>query len=169
MYHSHVDEQRHHRAGLAGAIVVRDGPPAAPTSEHLFFIKSARGSRGPFPMEINGQVNPDTVVLRVGRPYRFRFVNLAVTSPNATVHLTARPDSSLENLRDTMHVQWRPMAKDGADLPEQSRALLPAQQLVSIGETYDFQVRPLAPGELRIEVRPVSAGRLFVRVPVRVE
>ena len=25
IYHSHVDEQRHHRAGLAGAIVVRDG------------------------------------------------------------------------------------------------------------------------------------------------
>ena len=120
-------------------------------------------------MEINGQVNPDTVVLRVGRPYRFRFVGLSVTSPNATVYLTARPDSSLENLRDTMLVQWRPLAKDGADLPERSRTLRPAQQLVSIGETYDFEFQPLARGELRIEVRPLSAGRLFVRVPVRVE
>src|SRR5687767_13613583 len=119
IYHSHVDEPRHHRAGLGGAIVVRDGRPAAPGNEHLFFIKSARGSTGTSPMEINGLVNPDTIVLRRGETYRFRFVNLAVTSPNATVYLTARPDSSLENLRDTMLVQWRPIAKDGADLPPQ--------------------------------------------------
>ena len=169
IYHSHVDEPRHHRAGLGGAIIVRDGRPVAPANEHLFFIKSARGSTGTSPMEVNGQVNPDTIVLRRGQAYRLRFVNLAVTSPNATVYLTARPDSSLENLRDTMLVQWRPVAKDGADLPQQSRTLRPAQQLVSIGETFDFEVQPLVRGELRIEVRPVSAGRLFVRVPVRVE
>jgi FtsP/CotA-like multicopper oxidase with cupredoxin domain len=169
IYHSHVDEPRHHRAGLAGAIVVRDGRPVPPANEHLFFIKSARGSSGTSPMEINGQVNPDTVVLRRGQAYRFRFVNLAVTSPNATVYLTARPDSSLENLRDTMLVQWRPIAKDGAVVPQARRTLRPAQQLVSIGETFDFEVQPLVRGELRIEVRPVSAGRLFVRIPVRVE
>ena len=120
-------------------------------------------------MEINGQVNPDTTVLRVGLRYRFRFVNLPVTSPNATVYLTARPDSSLANLRDSMLVQWRPLAKDGWELPVENRELRPAQQIISIGETYDFEVQPLARGELRIEVRPPSAGRLFVRVPVRVE
>jgi FtsP/CotA-like multicopper oxidase with cupredoxin domain len=169
IYHSHIDEPRHHRAGLAGALIVRDAPPTDPSAEHLFFIKSARGSSEPFPMEINGQVNPDTIVLRVGRSYRFRFIGLSVTSPNATVYLTARPDSSLQNLRDTMLVQWRPRAKDGADIPEGNRTLRPAQQLVSIGETHDFEFQPLARGELRIEVRPPSAGRLFVRVPVRVE
>jgi hypothetical protein len=120
-------------------------------------------------MEINGAVNPDTVVLKVGRRYRFRFIGLSVTSPNATVYLTARPDSSLMNLRDTMLVQWRRLAKDGADLPERDRTLRPAQQVVSIGETHDIEFQPLERGELRIEVRPPSAGRLFVRVPVRVE
>ena len=169
MYHSHVDEPRHHRAGLAGALIVRDGPTRAPATEHVLFIKSARASIGTYPMEVNGQVNPDTIVLRAGRAYRFRFVNLAVTSPNATLFLTARADSSLENLRDTMLLRWRPLAKDGADLPAPSRALRPAQQLISMGETYDFEVQPVARGELRLEVRPVSAGRLFVRVPVRVE
>lgn len=169
IYHSHVDEPRHHRAGLAGALIVRDRAPVDPTAEHLFFIKSARGSRESFPMEINGAVNPDTIVLKVGRRYRFRFIGLSVTSPNATVYLTARPDSSLMNLRDTMLVQWRLLAKDGADLPERDRTLRPAQQAVSIGETYDVEFQPLVRGELRIEVRPPSAGRLFVRVPVRVE
>jgi len=169
MYHSHVDEPRHHRAGLAGALIVHDAPGTPKAAEHLFFIKSARGSTGNYPMEINGLVNPDTIVLKVGGAYRFRFVNLSVTSPNAILYLTARRDSSFENLRDTMLVQWRPLAKDGADLPLSGRTLRTAQQLISIGETFDFEVRPLARGELRIEVRPVSAGTLFVRVPVRVE
>lgn len=169
IYHSHVDEARHHRAGLAGALVVRDRAPADSMPEHLFFIKSARGSNQSYPMEVNGRVDPDTVALRVGQRYRFRFVGLSVTSPNATVYLTARPDSSSANLRDTMLVRWRPLAKDGADLPERARTLRPAQQLVSIGETRDVEFRPLARGTLRLEVRPPSPGRLFVRVPMRVE
>jgi FtsP/CotA-like multicopper oxidase with cupredoxin domain len=169
IYHSHVDEPRHHRAGLAGALIVRDGALADPTSEHLFFIKSARGATDSYPMEINGDADPDTIVLRVGRRYRFRFVGLSVTSPNATVYLTARADSSSMNLRDTMLVRWRPVAKDGADLPERERTLRPAQQVVSIGETHDIEFQPMVRGQLRIEVRPPSAGRLFVRVPVRVE
>jgi hypothetical protein len=169
IYHSHVDEPRHHRAGLAGALIVRDGAPVAPPTEHVFFFKSARATSEDFPAEINGQVNPDTVVLRLGVRYRFRFVNLAISHPNATVSLTARRDSSDANLRDTMLVQWRPLAKDGWELPDDRRALRTAQQIVSIGETYDFEVQRVTRGNLRIEVRPPSAGRLAVRVPVRVE
>ena len=174
IYHSHVDEERHHRAGLVGALVVRDRLPrsnvaAGDGADHLFFIKSALGSVGPSPMEINGRVDPDTVVLQVGRAYRFRLINLAVTSPNATVYLTARPDSSLANLRDTMLVRWRTIAKDGADLPARDRAQQPATQVVSIGETHDVEFVPAARGQLRLEVRPASLGRLTVRVPIRVE
>jgi len=174
IYHSHVDEVRHHRAGLVGALVVRDRPPRADAgagdrADHLFFIKSGRGSTDAFPMEINGRVDPDTLVLRVGRPYRFRLINLAVTSPNATVYLTARPDSSLANLRDTMLVRWRTLAKDGAELPARDRALRLATQVVSIGETHDVEFVSTEPGTLRLEVRPASLGRLTVRVPIRVE
>ncbi|MEO7239588.1 MAG: hypothetical protein ABIZ96_13330, partial [Gemmatimonadales bacterium] len=134
-----------------------------------FFIKSPRHTTAPSPMEINGDADPDTTVLRLGRRYRFRFIGLPVTSPNTEVFLTARPDSSLANLRDTMLVRWRPLAKDGADLPRSETALQPAQQVVSIGETYDFEFQPLQRGELRIEVRPQAVGRLYARVPVRVE
>jgi FtsP/CotA-like multicopper oxidase with cupredoxin domain len=170
IYHSHVNEERHHRAGLAGALVVRDPSQRADDgADHLFFIKSARGFDDAFPMEINGRVDPDTLVLRVGQTYRFRLINLAVTSPNATVYLTARPDSSLANLRDTMVVRWRTIAKDGAELPERDRALRSATQVVSIGETHDVEFVPTEKGTLRFEVRPVSLGRLTVRVPIRVE
>jgi FtsP/CotA-like multicopper oxidase with cupredoxin domain len=170
MYHSHVDEVRHHRAGLEGAIVVREGAAPRDTAvDKVFLLKSARGSTVAWPMEIDGAVDPDTLVLRAGRRYRFRFVGLTVTSPNATITLTARRDSSLANPRDTLLARWRPVAKDGRDLPMGERTVRPASLVLSIGETHDVEFTPVAAGDLRLEVRPPSLGRLTVRVPVRVE
>ncbi len=171
IYHSHVDEPRQHRAGLLGALVVRDPAPADTVEDHIYFLKSARaGSLAPITFEMNGKQNPDTTVLRVGRRYRLRFIGLQVTNPNAAVTLTARPDSSFANLRDTLIVEWRPVAKDGADLPDRDRTPRRARQEVSMGETYDFEFLPAKRGELRIEVRvTVPQPRLVVRVPVRVE
>jgi len=86
------------------------------------------------------------------------------------VWLTARPDSSLANLRDTLVVRWRPVAKDGADLPMAARRRAIARQIVSMGETYDFEFVPARRGELRLEVRAAGPrGRLLVRAPIRVE
>jgi manganese oxidase len=169
IYHSHIDEPRQHRAGLAGALIVRDAAVTDSTDERVVFLKASTG-RVPTPIEINGIANPDTMVLRAGRPVRFRFISVAVVNPNATVSLTTRPDSSLANLRDTLIVQWKPVAKDGADLPELARIPRLARQIVGMGETYDFEFTPRAPGHLRIEVRGAgAAGRLLARTPIRVE
>ncbi|HMA25169.1 MAG TPA: hypothetical protein VKP00_14270, partial [Gemmatimonadaceae bacterium] len=139
--------------------------------EAIFFLKGARaGLDSPDPLEINGTLNPDTLVLHVGRPARLRFISLAIQNPNATVWFTARPDSALQMVRDTMVVRWRPIAKDGADLPESARTMRPARQIISMGETYDFEFIPRERGILRIEVRGLGLGRrLLVRAPVRVE
>jgi hypothetical protein len=98
-----------------------------------------------------------------------RFVGLQVRFPSATVRLTARPDSVFATGPDSMLVHWRPVAKDGADLPEAGRSLRPAQQIVTMGETYDFELTPERKGELRLEVRTPPPGRLVVRTPNRVE
>jgi hypothetical protein len=139
----------------------------------VFVIKSARvdgGLRGGVPLEINGRANPDTVVLRVGHRYRMRFIGLPVAFPAANTTLTARPDSSFANLRDSLIVRWRPIGKDGADLPAAARIPRLARQVVSMGETYDFEYIPERPGELRLEVRAtLPLARLLVRAPIRVE
>lgn len=81
-----------------------------------------------------------------------------------------REDSSSANLRDTLVVQWRPVAKDGAELPEGMRAVRLARQIVSMGEIYDFEFTPAQRGLFRVEVRGAgSGGRLLARVPIRVE
>jgi len=169
LYHSHVDEPRHHRAGLVGALIVRDAPLADASTDRVFVLKSARGEAGDDAREINGQANPDTVVLRAGKIYRFRIANLSIGTPNATVSLTARPDESFLTGRDSMLVRWRRVAKDGADLPQAARTVVPAVQVVSIGETYDFEVEPAAPGALRLEVVAPALRAVTVRVPIRVE
>jgi FtsP/CotA-like multicopper oxidase with cupredoxin domain len=171
IYHSHVDEPRQHRAGLVGALIVRDRAPADSVEEHIFFVKSARAGLNATPeFEINGKADPDTVVLRVGRRYRFRFIGLQVTNPNATVSLTERADSAAGTRIDPSIVQWRRVAKDGRELPEAERALGPARESISMGETYDFEFVPAKRGALRIEVRvAVPMPRLMVRAPIRVE
>ena len=171
MYHSHVDEPRQHRAGLVGALIIRDRAPADSVEDHVFLVKSARAGLAATPeFEINGKADPDTLVLRVGRRYRFRFIGLQVTNPNATVSLTARPDSVRGNPPDSSIVQWRRIAKDAMELPEAERTLRTASQSISMGETYDFEFVPTKRGELRIEVRvAVPRQRLMMRAPIRVE
>jgi len=172
MYHSHVSEVRQHQAGLLGPIVVRDSRTEPVGDDKVFFLKGARlGVNATDPLEINGTLNPDTVVLHAGKTARLRFIGLPSVNPNATVWVTTRPDSSFRNLRDTMVVRWRPIAKDGADLPPAARVERLARQIVSMGETYDFELTPQRRGQvLRIEVRGAAPqGRLLVRVPIRVD
>jgi hypothetical protein len=95
---------------------------------------------------------------------------MQVRFPNATVWLTARPDSSFAILSDSLVVQWRQLAKDGADLPAEASAPRRAEQIVSMGETYDYEFVPERKGNLRLEVRNAGpTGRLLVRGPIRVE
>jgi FtsP/CotA-like multicopper oxidase with cupredoxin domain len=176
MYHTHMDDVREERAGLEGALVVRD-PGVAPSSDdHVIFLKGSRRGDISHPLEINGEANPDTVVLRVGQRARLRILSLAWTNPNPVVALTARPDSARNGLRDTLLARWTPLAKDGLDLPASARMQRPARQVISMGETYDFEFTPARIGTLRLEVRGdppfaigVPSGRLLARVPIRVE
>ena len=167
IYHSHVNEVRQHAAGLVGALIVRDGI-AQPENDFALLLKAARSDLGG--LEVNGQTNPDTLVVRSDVPFRLRFINLSAFNPNATFWLTNRPDSSFANRPDSMVVQWRPVAKDGADLPAAARAPRLARQVISMGETYDFEYTPARSGVMRIEVRVAAAdGNLLARVPIRIQ
>ena len=47
---------------------------------------------------------------------------------------------------------WKAIAKDGADLPAIQATVKPARQVISVGETYDFEYSPTSIGDLRLEV-----------------
>ncbi|HXE83038.1 MAG TPA: multicopper oxidase domain-containing protein [Gemmatimonadales bacterium] len=159
MYHAHVDEPREEQAGLEGALIVRDPGATRSPDDHMFFFKGGG---------INGEANPDTLVFPVGRPTRLRFFNLANWEVLTSFSLTTRPDSALRLVNDTLLVRWRPVAKDGFDLPANQQLPRTARQIVSMGETYDFAYTPLRKGTLRLELRGPD-GKLIFRVPIRAE
>ncbi len=171
MYHSHVDDIRQQAAGLVGPMIVRDGPAVSLPDDYEFMLKGARnGELRNNALELNGQPNPDTIVAHAGHPLRLRLMSLATAHVNPAVQLTARPDSAVVVLRDSMLVRWTPVAKDGMDLPVSARSARVARQLISMGETYDFEFTPDRRGQvLRVEVRGANAGKLLARVPIRVE
>jgi FtsP/CotA-like multicopper oxidase with cupredoxin domain len=170
MYHAHMDEVREQRAGLLGALIVRDPGSAPSPDDHVFFLKGSRRGDAAHPLEINGQPDPDTAVFRFGHPSRFRILSLAWANPRPDVSVTERSDSALTEVRDTSLVMWTPVAKDGRDLPTAARTARPALQSVAIGETYDFEFTPSRRGTLHLEVRAAPPPhRLLIRVPIRVE
>ena len=166
MYHAHVDDVREQLAGLEGALIVRD-PGASSADDHAFFLKGLGNSK--HPLEVNGQANPDTIVLHVGRTARLRFMNLTMNVAAPSFFLTARPDSAAAIANDTMLVRWRRVAKDGFDLPAAAQTPRPAEQLVGMGETWDVELAPARRGNLNLEVRAPGSHALIVRVPIRVE
>jgi hypothetical protein len=49
-------------------------------------------------------------------------------------------------------VTWTPVAKDGIELPARDRTPRPAAARANVGETYDFEFTPEAPGDYFFEV-----------------
>jgi FtsP/CotA-like multicopper oxidase with cupredoxin domain len=152
IYHTHLNDIEQVTGGAIGPLVVLEpGETWTPARDHVY-IGGWSGlddvtSPGCIPPQSEPKcwpklmVNGDTLgnpplELRAGVRHRFRFINL---SPAQNIQYALR--------RDTTTVRWVARAKDGADLQAALRREHPAIQMVSVGETYDFEVTP-EPGEL---------------------
>lgn len=132
--------------------MLEPGQSFDPETERVMVL----GGGGPdllAPVLLNGSTQPAPIELRAGVKYRFRFINIGPDDPLLRVSL----------LSGTAPLDWRAVAKDGAALPPAQATLRPAQQVVSVGETYDFEFEPSSTGEFRLEVfRPAL---LFLKRP----
>lgn len=159
IYHTHVDETRQQRAGLAGPLIVID-PDSTwdPTRDLVVMLSTPRRNSDQDRILLNGSLDPAPIELRAGQSYRLRIIN---------IH-TYRPSMRLSIRRDTAALTWRPLAKDGADLPPERRSPRPAMLQTGNGETYDFELVPDAPGVLRLDVvtgvgAPLASLQMNVR------
>ncbi|HEX8212459.1 MAG TPA: multicopper oxidase domain-containing protein [Longimicrobium sp.] len=164
IYHTHADEERQQLAGLAGALVVTEpGERRDPTIDIPILITAptdfAEQGRSAL---VNGSAAPGPIDMKVGTTYRLRFIQMSVTRAALRVELW----------RDSTHAAWRPVAKDGADLPATEQGARPGRAFMGIGETYDVEVTPETVGDLRLEVRlgpPWPApSALMTTLPIRV-
>jgi len=158
MYHPHADETRQQQAGLSGTLLVVDSVSRFdPLHDKVVLLTVPRADANRDRVLINGSLAPDTLRLRVGERYRLRIVD---------VH-TYRPSMIVRLVRDSTPVSWRALAKDGMDLPPDRATVRRAVQQLGNGETYDFELAPREPTELKLVVRS-AVGALLAEMPVDV-
>jgi FtsP/CotA-like multicopper oxidase with cupredoxin domain len=159
IYHAHLNEQVQINSGMYGALVVVDDPAKFnPERDKVILV----GGGGPPPLPgadtrgfVNGSATPSPIVMNVGETYRLRLIN---------IHPEWRVEFSLGT--DTTVAKWRPIAKDGADLPLSQRRVQSAYLLTGPGETADYEYTPLQAGAMRLLVRTRLSGWV---VPVDVD
>jgi FtsP/CotA-like multicopper oxidase with cupredoxin domain len=156
MYHTHLHDEEQLAGGLYGPlIIVEPGTRFDPEHDHIALFSRA----GPGPIAgallLNGSTEPATLHWRIGQHYRLRLINIAAFD-GGTFSLRAA-DAPL---------QWRALAKDGADLPPEQAMTQEARQLVLPGEIYDFEYTATAAGLLQLEF---SVGILKKKVAEKIE
>jgi FtsP/CotA-like multicopper oxidase with cupredoxin domain len=158
IYHTHVDEMRQQKAGLNGALLVVDDPAKYdPTHDIVLLVSVPRLDENRGVVYLNGSTTPAALELKAGDKYRLRFINIHVF----------RPSMRMQLLRGDKALTWRAVAKDGMDLPADQATVGPSLVQMGNGETYDFELAPDAPGDIRLDIN-AAAGDLLVTMPIHV-
>ncbi|MCI0432624.1 MAG: multicopper oxidase domain-containing protein, partial [Gemmatimonadetes bacterium] len=152
MYHTHLNDLEQLTSGLYGAIVVLEpGATFDAATDHVFVV-GLDGLDEPEHIVVNGDSLPPRLEMAYGVPHRFRFVNIGAARIVAA-----------ELKRDSTLVTWRPLAKDGADLPLQHAIPTPATQRLAVGETFDFEFLPPARGDYVLTIGAPEEPPAYVR------
>jgi FtsP/CotA-like multicopper oxidase with cupredoxin domain len=151
IYHTHLNDIEQISSGAYGPIVVLEpGKKFDSQTDHVFTIGWVGDQKNPnFHLAINGfdSIAPP-VTFAYGRTHRMRIVNIGAA---ANFNFILRQDTAV--------MRWRPIAKDGFDLPESARTLGRAARPVSTGETFDAEWTPPAKGEYIL--RALNSGGVF--------
>ncbi len=130
IYHTHWHDEFQLTNGIYGPLIVLPpGEKFDPTSDLVFVFSIGDFDALHELALINGTPQSKTLELQAGRQYRFRFINISTNNQGMQVSLG---DSKGP-------VEWRIIAKDGADLPSDSKRPSKAQLTITVGETYDVE------------------------------
>jgi manganese oxidase len=133
MYHTHMHSFQLFE-GMYGAFIVTEPEVKYDSVTNKIFLFSQATDGKLF---INGKQDQESLTLKQGEKYRFRIINITPGVPELTVSL----------LQNKKPVNWRLLAKDGADLAVQLQVIkLANNQSVSIGQTTDFEFNPRKAG-----------------------
>jgi FtsP/CotA-like multicopper oxidase with cupredoxin domain len=143
IYHTHWHDEDQLENGIYGPLIV------LPTGKKFDFTfdKTFLFSLGTFEpfgsvLLVNGHPQPAPLRLVTGTKYRFRLINISPS--NSRMRASLRKGGT--------PVQWRIIAKDGADLPPATATMQTAEFGITVGETYDFEYEASTPQELALEV-----------------
>lgn len=143
IYHTHWHDQDQLENGIYGPLIVLPtGQKFDPAYDKTFlFSLGVFQPFGPL-LLINGHPQPAPLRMVTGRKYRFRLIN--ISPENVAMRASLR--------KVGIPVQWRIIAKDGADLPLAAATMQTAEFGITVGETYDFEYQASTPEDLALEV-----------------
>ena len=158
-YHSHLHEMRQIGSGMYGAIIVSDAPRDT-THDHLV-IAGGGGlpvfyKEAPTFLLVNGSLGPAPLRMTVGEPNRVRIVSIHA---DEILHFRLGTETQV--------AVWKPLARDGADLPVALRIARPALLTRGPGETADFTYVPAKPGNMTLEVWIERGQRIELPIDIR--
>ena len=149
IYHTHWHDPSQLTNGIYGPLIVLpEGEKFDPTSDLTFVFSIADFSNSLQNLAlINGIPQGEMLQLQAGTKYRFRLINISTNNQGMQV--------SLHN--PTGVVDWRVIAKDGADLPSNAVRMSKAQLTIAVGETYDVEFSTSTPQDLLLDLlRPAT-------------
>jgi FtsP/CotA-like multicopper oxidase with cupredoxin domain len=154
MYHTHLHDHRQLTSGLYGAlIVVEPGDTFDEGADHVLLL-GRHGPQPDAPVVINGDRSP-RMAWSAGTRHRLRLANI---TPGDTVVVSLRTRTGAIN--------WRPLAKDAAPVPPGTDRACTAEQVIGVGEIYDFEIEvPAGRQTLWLEVRS-PGGRWHAQAQV---
>jgi FtsP/CotA-like multicopper oxidase with cupredoxin domain len=141
IYHTHWHDADQLTGGVHGALIVL--PPGqtydAGTDKSFLFSQGPNAPFGASLILMNGSPQPNTMQLRTGITYRFRFINITPSVNNLQVSLRSEGSP----------VQWRLISKDAANVT--GSPIRTADQMIAVAETYDFEYTATSPQQLTLE------------------
>jgi len=159
IYHTHMHSMQLF-AGMYGPIIVLE-PGEKFHSEWDRVLVMSDGNTKPENIDncavlVNGKVRPDTMIFKSGMKYRLRLVNITAFDPllKVTISQNKKP------------ISWKAIAKDGAQLPVGQMIIVPADLIITVGETRDFEWQPGKPGiyDFRITEEKTEYVKSVIRV-----
>jgi FtsP/CotA-like multicopper oxidase with cupredoxin domain len=160
IYHTHLNDEVQLGGGLYGALIVLDpGVQFDWAHDHIFIVSRGGADELKSPRLLNGSAaDPPTLYWQKGQRNRLRLIDITANNPALF---------SLEGSSGV--IQWRPVAKDGADLPTNQAVMQDSRQLLFEGETYDFEFEPREPESLRLEVGSSPTATTHWKIVQRIE
>lgn len=147
IYHTHWHDNAQLLNGLYGPLIVLEpGQSYDPEHDRTFVFGACRYAPFGYLLLVNGHPQPDAVELHTSTRYRLRLINITDDAADLRVRL----------MNKGVPVQWKVIAKDGADLPPAQLRSTAADMGIAVGETYDVEYQADTPGLADLEIRQPS-------------
>jgi FtsP/CotA-like multicopper oxidase with cupredoxin domain len=158
IYHTHWHDALQIRNGLYGPLIVLDpGQKYDPEHDRTFVFSIGKYDPFGFLLLLNGTPQPDGMELHTATRYRLRLINITSNAVDLKVRLTSKG----------VPVQWKVIARDGADLPSAQLKMSPADMGLTVGSTCDVEYQADTPGPADLEIREPFPPTTLLTLPLK--